>query len=335
MVSVIVPVYNSEKYLDNCIISILGQSYKDIEVLIIDDGSTDNSYNIALSYAKIDNRLKVIHKENGGVSSARNVGLDYARGRYITFVDSDDYINYKMIESMVEKMSDKVLLCTCYIKHVTYTNNHQKYIEEKINNIQWEYMDSQRAFLTEFNNRFGIFARLYDRKLIGNIRMNTKYAIGEDLLFNSKIISNNKNFKIAVCHEKLYYYFIHNESVIHGHYLEPHFTQLYAAIKSYNSLKCVSNNKSISYILCNGVETFYYKYACADLEVQKKYKSNFVKAKKIVKKYRGKMNILRQNCSVIRKMLLIMACYFPELYLMMFRVNIVFKENFYKKESTV
>jgi len=96
--SVIVPVYNAEKYLDKCIQSILNQDYKNIEVILIDDGSLDNSGNICDEYAKVDSRVKVVHKKNGGVSSARNCGIDIATGEFIMFVDSDDYIEYNMIQ---------------------------------------------------------------------------------------------------------------------------------------------------------------------------------------------------------------------------------------------
>ena len=92
MISVIVPVYNTEKYLDRCIQSILAQTYTDFELLLIDDGSTDLSGEICDKYAEQDSRVKVFHKENGGVSSARNLGLDKANGDWVTFVDADDWV---------------------------------------------------------------------------------------------------------------------------------------------------------------------------------------------------------------------------------------------------
>ena len=94
-ISIIVPVYNTEKYLRCCIDSILVQTFADFELLLINDGSTDSSGTICEEYALEDRRVRVFHKENGGVSSARNVGLDNARGEWITFVDSDDYIEEK------------------------------------------------------------------------------------------------------------------------------------------------------------------------------------------------------------------------------------------------
>ena len=99
-ISVIVPVYNVEKYLDNCINSIVNQTYDNLEILLVDDGSKDNSGSLCDEWALRDNRIKVIHKQNGGASSARNAGLDAATGEYIGFVDADDYIDIDMYEIM-------------------------------------------------------------------------------------------------------------------------------------------------------------------------------------------------------------------------------------------
>ncbi len=100
MISVVVPIYNVELYLRKCIDSIVNQTYKDLEIILVDDGSPDNCGLICDEYAKMDNRIKVIHKENGGLSTARNAGLDIATGSYIGFVDSDDWIEPTMYEKM-------------------------------------------------------------------------------------------------------------------------------------------------------------------------------------------------------------------------------------------
>ena len=99
-ISIIVPVYNAENYLDNCIKSILNQTFEDFELILVNDGSTDKSSHICNYYKKIDSRIKLINKKNGGVSSARNKGLEVAIGKYIGFVDSDDYIHPKMYETL-------------------------------------------------------------------------------------------------------------------------------------------------------------------------------------------------------------------------------------------
>lgn len=115
--SVIVPVYNAEDYLHRCIDSILAQTFTDFELLLINDGSKDNSGKICDEYAAKDNRIRVFHKDNGGVSSARNVGLDNVRGEYVTFVDSDDWIEPEMYKAMLYELGVKVAdVCFCDIR---------------------------------------------------------------------------------------------------------------------------------------------------------------------------------------------------------------------------
>ncbi len=106
MISVIVPVYNMEKYLEKCVKSILEQDYKDIELILVDDGSKDSSPQMCDEFAKQDGRVKVIHKENGGQGSARNMGLDIAKGEYISFIDSDDWVEYDMYSNLVNILEE-------------------------------------------------------------------------------------------------------------------------------------------------------------------------------------------------------------------------------------
>lgn len=117
LISIIVPVYNVEKYLKRCIDSILAQTYQNIEVLLIDDGSPDDSGNICDGYTLIDSRVRVFHKENGGVSSARNLGLKEAKGDYIGFVDADDYIDSSMYEVLLNNLKNEnadISVCSYY-----------------------------------------------------------------------------------------------------------------------------------------------------------------------------------------------------------------------------
>lgn len=117
-ISVIVPIYNTEPYLNKCIDSIIGQTYQDLEIILVDDGSTDRSGEICNAYEKTDKRVRVIHKRNGGASSARNAGLEIAKGKYIGFVDSDDYIAADMYESLIICLDDDVDIVTCGCCHV-------------------------------------------------------------------------------------------------------------------------------------------------------------------------------------------------------------------------
>lgn len=123
-ISIIVPVYNVEKYIRRCIDSLIAQTFKSIEILLIDDGSTDNSGTICDEYALIDDRIKVIHKANGGVSSARNVGLDNVRGRFIMFCDPDDYVAMTWCERMYGMISqDDIFFCSCGFNRVSAEDN--------------------------------------------------------------------------------------------------------------------------------------------------------------------------------------------------------------------
>ena len=100
-ISIIIPVYNVEKYLEQCLSSLVNQKYRNLEIILIDDGSTDSSLAVCKQWAQKDERIIVIHKENSGVSATRNVGLNYATGAYVTFVDSDDYIEYAFLSDAI------------------------------------------------------------------------------------------------------------------------------------------------------------------------------------------------------------------------------------------
>lgn len=125
LVTVVIPVYKVERYLKDCIDSIINQTYQNLEIILIDDGSPDNCPKICDSYQKIDNRVKVIHKTNGGLSDARNKGIEVASGKWITFVDSDDLIHPNMIQDMLEKIGDDnsiaVVSCSYQIFNDNYT----------------------------------------------------------------------------------------------------------------------------------------------------------------------------------------------------------------------
>ena len=113
MISVIISVYNAEDYIEKCIKSIMAQTYRDLEIIAVDDGSTDNSREICRKLAEKDSRIVVLHKENGGNASARNAGIDIAKGEFISFVDSDDYIEDDMYEKMLSEMSDPKVTIGC------------------------------------------------------------------------------------------------------------------------------------------------------------------------------------------------------------------------------
>lgn len=207
MISVIVPIYNAEKYLHRCIKRILTQDYTELELLLIDDGSTDNSGTICDEYAIKDNRIRVFHKENGGVSSARNWGLDKAIGEYIMFVDSDDYMLSGMLEVMLStlkaKSADLVVCGTTEtgggywrpIADVDYSINQLK--ENFVSLLHTELLSPP-------------WNKIYKKEIIGSNRFCEDISFGEDLLFNIQYLEKCEN--ISLIKESPFYHEKENEN---------------------------------------------------------------------------------------------------------------------------
>lgn len=197
-ISVIVPIYNAEKYLHRCIESILSQAYTDLEVLLIDDGSKDASGNICDVYAIKDNRIRVFHKENGGVSSARNLGLDKAAGQYITFIDADDYFEPKTIVKDLFKEDFDVIQFPRNNGSFMKSYSHDKVCKDK---------SSFRKFINR-NFYFECWGRLYKRNVIGANRFMENIRIGEDLLFFLQVYPHVNSFYLHSTGGKYHYSYV-------------------------------------------------------------------------------------------------------------------------------
>lgn len=214
-VSIIIPVYNAGNYLEECLKSILKQTYKNIEIILIDDGSTDSSGKICDVYSKKDCRIKVIHSINRGVSSSRNTGIKLAQGKYIVFIDSDDYINEDMIEDMIEGMK-KSDLAICGYNRIESQNKIKK-VGISINKhiINMEELENYMGFLLNkllFNSPAN---KMYKKELI-NQYFDEQLSMGEDLLFNLEYIKNISSIRII--REELYNYRIHDSNSLSSCY---------------------------------------------------------------------------------------------------------------------
>lgn len=179
LISVIVPVYNVEKYLNQCLDSIIAQTWRNLDIILVDDGSTDNSGAICDEYARTDTRIKVIHKENGGLSAARNTGLDIARGEFIGFVDSDDWIEPNMFEDLYagffksDVSYDNVLFSNAMLYEyddVTETETLAR-PHSWIRNIPQTIYGSElgKAMLSESSNHY-VWSKLYRREAFHMVR---------------------------------------------------------------------------------------------------------------------------------------------------------------------
>lgn len=189
MISVIVPVYKVEAYLEKCVDSICRQTYKDLEIILVDDGSPDRCPQICDEYATKDNRIKVIHKDNGGLSSARNAGLDIARGEFISFVDSDDTIHSQMMEVLLSLIERKDI-AICGHQEVKEPHTSQKN-ETLRKNEPLRDKDLWIEIFCKLNN--AAWNKLYRKRLIGQLRFPIELLHGEDLIFNLNYLCQCKS----------------------------------------------------------------------------------------------------------------------------------------------
>lgn len=210
-ISIIVPVYNVENYLPTCLQSILNQTFKDFEAILVDDGSTDTSGSICDEFSEKDPRFIIIHQDNKGLPGARNSGLHKAKGEYISFVDSDDYIHPLFLETLYKGIfqtgTDVCMVQSKYVYH---------YIEPQCINIPGAYLLTQNKLIKNvFSNSLYsapflvVWNKIYSRKIIRELQMNDVAA--EDLDFNIRVYLRIKHIAIVDC--ELYYYKIRSDSI--------------------------------------------------------------------------------------------------------------------------
>lgn len=216
-ISIIVPVFNTEMFLRRCIDSIISQTYENLEIILVDDGSTDSSPEICDEYERKDSRIKVIHQKNGGLSKARNAALDKCTGDYIGYVDSDDYIQLNMYELLIDCMhKHDVDIAVCQWQWQTVSGEWTVTRDSIPMDIYGEHGSTEFA---EFLYRGGyancavccVWNKLYKRNLFENLRF--KSFKGEDVIANDIILS--KNIRLYVLSEILYVYCENRKSLQH------------------------------------------------------------------------------------------------------------------------
>lgn len=206
MISIILPIYNAEQYLHRCIDSILAQSYTDFELLLVDDGSTDGSDAICDEYAVKDNRVRVFHKANGGVSSARNLGLDNAQGEYITFCDADDYVGVDWLAGFSEAIASNADLAIQGYYAIEGNNTQEKVFAP----CQGDTIEDKRLLITLLmrEEMYGyLWVKLFRRQIIEeySIRFDEQSTFREDEQFFSKYMEYAASF---TCVDRVGYYYI-------------------------------------------------------------------------------------------------------------------------------
>lgn len=281
-ISIIVPVYNVEEYLPKCLDTILNQTFRDFEVILVNDGSKDNSGFICEKYAKKDSRIRIIHKENGGLSSARNAGLDIAKGRYIGFIDSDDFIDLKMYEqlyNMIKIYNADIAICSyeCVSKHAIIKNKNYK---DKLEEIKvFNNIEALNQTLEENGVEFIVaWNKLYKSSVFENLRFKEGKVHEDEFIVHQVLYKSN----IVVYTPKKLYYYLQRENSITGEsfnikrtdYLEALTERIY--FYNEKNLDYLKEKTEYQYLKLYFKYYFKVKNDLKDTEKVKKLKQNFI-----------------------------------------------------------
>jgi glycosyltransferase involved in cell wall biosynthesis len=314
LISVIVPIYKVEKYIDTCLISILNQTYKNLEIILVDDGSPDNCPAICDQYASQDSRIKVIHKVNGGISSARNGGLAIALGQYVAFVDPDDSIR----EDYVDVLYSALRETNCQIavgNHIIVQEDESIKNDVKLNEplriyTKFEAVDNMYDYITSLSIQFiTVWGNLYDMQLFKTL----KFPIGkihEDEFVNYKLFFMTE--KIVYSSEQLYYYLNRKESIKTSKYSLAKLAKLEALeerVLFFENLKIIKLRTKSQYLYYRTLlsQLYLIKFTFPDEKVI--YKSLRVKHHTVSKEL-----LLNNGIHLKQKLIIILFFLFPKLY---------------------
>ena len=211
LISVIVPIYNVEKYLARCVDSIVNQTYKNLEIILVDDGSPDRCPQMCDDYAKKDSRIKVVHKKNGGLSDARNAGMAVATGEYISFIDSDDYVSDDFFECLLDIMNkENSDIAECSVVKF-YEDNRFDEFSDDLSVKTYDTQDAMSALIAENQFHQHVWNKLYKTELVKDI----PYAVGklnEDEFWTYQVFGRAN--KVSKLNKTMYYYFQRNSSIM-------------------------------------------------------------------------------------------------------------------------
>ena len=212
LISIIIPIYKVEKYLAKCIESVLNQTYQNLEIILVDDGSPDNCPKICDEYAKKDNRIKVIHKKNGGISDARNIGIEMSTGKYLSLIYGDDYID----ENMIEELYKDIIKTKADISMCSFYKVYPQKIEKLKINLSSKIIIGLEKYHTLYNDYSGVIKvawnKLYNKNVFNKIRY-PKGVIMEDAYVLTDILKTVD--KISYIDKPLYYYVQREDSIMH------------------------------------------------------------------------------------------------------------------------
>lgn len=260
-VSIIIPVYNAHSYLGRCIESVLNQSRNDIELILVDDGSTDDSGHICDDFALKDARVKVIHKTNGGVSTARNVGIEHAQGEYIMFIDNDDYI----AENMVEELYNAICSCDAQISigsaYEVYENENMRLREvQAISDGIIKGIDVLKKPGTLDSWVYIVpWGKIYKKEVFNNVRFHDDYKIHQDEYIFSDLYL--PEYKVICINKPLYYYSMNKDALTKQKFHVGRLERVGAYFHRYQCFKKLGWGKEILHIETAGFQDLLQAYA--------------------------------------------------------------------------
>lgn len=282
LISIIVPIYKVEEYLADCVNSLINQTYKKIEIILVDDGSPDNCPKLCDEYALKDPRIIVLHKPNGGLSDARNAGLDVCKGEYVAFVDSDDFIDKEMYDHMLNaslKYNADIVRCDFRMYGGTKYQNHSLYLKNKEYTVLTDY-EPLKALLT-WKMHCCAWDKLYRKDFLKNNRF-IKGRLNEDIIFHFMLLQQGCTY--VEINKVLYNYRVRPGSITNG------------SKKLYNDL-IVNSNEMKSYVELNSLpvikEMMAYEYSAYIQFCRCQYKSR--RDIDVLDDYRTKRGFLRSN----------------------------------------
>lgn len=215
MISVIIPVYRAEAYLAYCLESVLGNTYRDLEVICVNDGSPDGSLAILKSFATRDTRVRIISQANAGVATARNTGIDAATGEWLAFIDADDAVHYRYFERLLEAWEQDGCRADAVVCHSLW---HE---EGELPDFREEWQANNVAFpvpWTQIRTNMLAWAfmcgKIYRREFIGNRRLSPEMVYAEDTYFNLSVLCSKEDLRLVASAEARYYYRIHVQSAV-------------------------------------------------------------------------------------------------------------------------
>lgn len=293
LISVVVPIYKVEEYLDRCVNSLVNQSYKNIEIVLVDDGSPDNCPRMCDDYAKRDSRIVSVHKPNGGLSDARNAGMAVASGELMMFIDSDDYIDADMIRDMYLRMTeDKSDIVSCAVKWV-YDDSDTELKKVPDEHTTLNRLTAMRELLNDGLLKQHVWNKLYKTDMIKNIPFE-KGKYHEDVFWSYQAIARAE--KISVMQSEYYYYIQRSNSIMGEGYSSKRLDALDAMKQRCDFLKCEMPSL-FGLSLKVYMESCMYHYQCAiksdktkrDTEVKKNILSrlSFRKTGNVFKNIKG------------------------------------------------